>query len=154
MILHTQYESFWSEGWSLFIGTAQSWLPKIHSFDYPVTNNAWPLLRWGKLELPGKGLNRRLNRVSGKFIGAVNFIDGDIVLQVLPFLYSYQCPLLKGQSPKHLRNQQTRTIPLNPNRTGSGQYTQNYPLRDTTCKFLYILLFLIFWSLLRTQNLQ
>ena len=53
--------------------------------------------------------------------------SGGVVLQVLPFLYSYQCPLLKGQSPKQLTNQQTRTIPVNPNSPGGGQYTQNYP---------------------------
>ena len=66
-----------------------------------------------------------------------------IVLQVVPFLYSYQCPLLKGQSPKQLTNQQTCMIPVNPNNPGGGQYTQNYPLRDTTCKFLFYLPFLI-----------
>ena len=75
-----------------------------------------------------------------------------LVLQVLPFLYSYQCPLLKRQSPKQWTDKQ-QNIPINLIIPGPSHYTQNYPLRDTTCKFLFILPFLIFWSLPRTQNL-
>ena len=34
-----------------------------------------------------------------------------VVLQVLPFLYSYQCPSLEGQAPKPLTNQQLAQFP-------------------------------------------
>ena len=34
-----------------------------------------------------------------------------VVLQVLPFLYSYQCPSLEGQAPKQLTNQQHARFP-------------------------------------------
>ena len=43
------------------------------------------------------------------------FVLEGVVLQGFTLLYSYQCPLLKGQSPKQLTNQQTSAIPVNPN---------------------------------------
>ena len=48
----------------------------------------------------------------------------------------------------------TRTIPMNLNSPGGDQYTQNHPQRDTNCKQTYVLPFVIFWSLFRTQNLS
>ena len=51
----------------------------------------------------------------------------ELVLQGFTLLYSYQCPSLEGQLPKQLTNQQTSAIPVNPNNTSGGQYTQNYP---------------------------
>ena len=50
-----------------------------------------------------------------------------VVLQCFTLFYSYQCPLLKGQLPKPLTNQQTSRIPVNPINPSGGQYTQNYP---------------------------
>ena len=54
------------------------------------------------------------------------FFPGGVVLQVLPFLYSYQCPTLEGQAPKQLTNQQ-QCKPYDLNIPGGGQYTQNHP---------------------------
>ena len=68
--------------------------------------------------------------------------------------YSYQCPSLEGQAPKQLTNQQTSTIPVNPNNPGGSQYTQNYPWEIPTVGFYFYLPFLIFWSMFRTQNLS
>ena len=47
-----------------------------------------------------------------------------LVLKGFTLCYSYQCPSLEGQAPKQLTNQQTSTIPVNPNNPGGSQYTQ------------------------------